>query len=245
MWRTISSPSFADRLQLYLSTGGASANVGSTSTSTGDFSTLLVDINPTYKVSGACSFPNSWTQFTATLPASGSGRLGFRYFVEDGGPGGDNSDFIGIDTLSVVGGSSSIQWAQNSGGLWGDAINWSGAVPGGAGAKVGFLSTPTGLTSAGIVNLNADRTVGQITFDNTNSYTIASGSGGTLTIDDSTDSGGVSPSITINSGSHSITAPISLAGGVTITAASGSSLTIANSVSGSGTLTATVRRFAL
>ncbi|HUN81491.1 MAG TPA: choice-of-anchor J domain-containing protein, partial [Phycisphaerae bacterium] len=80
----------------------ASTNVGSTATSVGDFTTLLLDINPTYTLSG---YPNGWTQYSITLSGIGaptSGRLAFRYFVENGGPSGANSDYIGIDTLAYT-----------------------------------------------------------------------------------------------------------------------------------------------
>ncbi len=88
---------FPDRLQVRLSTSGASVNVGATATSTGDFGTLLLDINPTYQ-NGV--FINVWTQYTITISGLGgptSGRLAFRYFVENAGFSGANSDFIGID----------------------------------------------------------------------------------------------------------------------------------------------------
>src|SRR4029079_4408662 len=97
--RTVDTPTFPDRLQVRMSTNGASTNVGSTATSVGDFTTLLLDINPTYTTTG---YPNAWTQFTVTLSGIGSptqGRLALRYFVENGGPSGANSDYIGIDTL--------------------------------------------------------------------------------------------------------------------------------------------------
>jgi len=89
---------FPDRLQVRMSTNGASVNAGTTNTGVGDFTTLLLDINPTYTATG---YPTAWTQFTINLsglPAGGiSGRLAFRYFVENAGPAGLNSDFIGID----------------------------------------------------------------------------------------------------------------------------------------------------
>jgi hypothetical protein len=92
---------FPDRLQVRMSTNGASVNAGATNTSTGDFSTLLLDINPTYTASG---FPNVWTLHTITmsgLPGPVTGRFAFRYFVENGGPAGANSDYIGVDQVEV------------------------------------------------------------------------------------------------------------------------------------------------
>jgi subtilisin-like proprotein convertase family protein len=96
------SGAFPDRLQVRLSTAGASVNVGTTNASTGDFGTLLLDINPTYTATG---YPTAWTTYTLTmsgLPAAGaSGRLAFRYFVENGGAGA-NSDYIGIDDVTLA-----------------------------------------------------------------------------------------------------------------------------------------------
>ena len=90
-------------LQVAHSTNGTKhPNVGATATSVGDFTTLLLDINPTYTLTG---YPNVWTQFTVTVSGLGSpttGRLAFRYFVENGGPTGANSDYIGIDTVQYT-----------------------------------------------------------------------------------------------------------------------------------------------
>ncbi len=100
--RTVTDVGFADRLQVRLSTNGASTNVGATNTSVGDFTTLLLDINPTYTLT---DYPNTWTQFTITIsgiPTPIQGRVAFRYFVESGGPAGDNSDNIGLDDVEYT-----------------------------------------------------------------------------------------------------------------------------------------------
>lgn len=100
--RTAAPVDFPDRLQVYLSTAGASTNVGSTETSLGDFTTLLKDVNPNLLASGGTSYPTTWTQFTVTIPSSGTGRVAFRYFVTNGGPQGTNGNFIGVDSLNIV-----------------------------------------------------------------------------------------------------------------------------------------------
>lgn len=101
--RIVASPtSFPDRLELRLSTAGAGLNVGTTSTSVGDFTTLLLTVNPTLSSTG---YPGTWTQFTATISGlSGptAGRVAFRYFVTNGGLNGVNSDYIGIDSYSYT-----------------------------------------------------------------------------------------------------------------------------------------------
>jgi PEP-CTERM motif len=89
---------FNDHLEVRLSTNSGSSNVGTTATSVGDFTTLLLTVNPL--LNG--SYPESWTQFTATISGLGapvSGRLAFRYDVADTSV---NADYIGIDTVSVT-----------------------------------------------------------------------------------------------------------------------------------------------
>ena len=95
--RTEAMSTFPDRLQIRMSTNGASTNVGTGAFDVGDFTNLLLDINPTYTIGG---YPETWTQFTVNVtgtPPGTLGRLAFRYFVENGGPDGTRSDYIGID----------------------------------------------------------------------------------------------------------------------------------------------------
>ncbi|GAA4043728.1 T9SS-dependent choice-of-anchor J family protein [Flavobacterium chungnamense] len=93
---------YADRLQLRMSTAGAFTSLPSGgATGLGDFTNLLVDVNPDYDLT---SYPTAWGQYTYTVTGlSGltNVRFAFRYFVEDGGPGGANSDIIGLDTFLV------------------------------------------------------------------------------------------------------------------------------------------------
>jgi hypothetical protein len=101
-WTRRTGSGWEDRLQVRLSTNGGSTDVGATATSVGDFTDLLLDINPTYAPGG---YPTVWTEYTITISGlSGptNGRLAFRYFVENGGPSGANSDYIGIDTVSYT-----------------------------------------------------------------------------------------------------------------------------------------------
>lgn len=105
--RTTTANPFPDRLQVRISLAGASTNVGtgSAETAVGDFTTKILDINSGYQTGGV--YPEVWTEFTLTLTSTQvltptSGRIAFRYFVEMGGPAGDNSNFIGIDTFSYT-----------------------------------------------------------------------------------------------------------------------------------------------
>lgn len=99
--RTAALSSYPDRLELRFSNVGGT-NVGSTATSVGTFTTLLLTVNPTLAAGG---YPESWTQFSATISGlSGptSGSVALRYFVTDGGPFGDNSNYIGVDSFSIT-----------------------------------------------------------------------------------------------------------------------------------------------
>ena len=105
--RTTTNNIYPDRLQVRMSLAGAGTNVGtgSAETAVGTFTTKLLDINEFYATGGA--YPETFTLFTITLtsaqvPTPTSGRIAFRYFVEMGGPTGDNSNLIGIDTFSYT-----------------------------------------------------------------------------------------------------------------------------------------------
>ena len=96
--RTETMSPLTDRLQVRLSTNGASTNVGAGAAAVGDFSTLLLDINSAYTVGG---YPEGWTVQTITLSGLGgatSGRIAFRYLIDDVRVLGN---YIGVDTFSV------------------------------------------------------------------------------------------------------------------------------------------------
>ncbi len=101
--RTVTNNPFPDRLELRLSLAGASTNVGTLATDVGDFTALLLSVNPNLTRPG---YPDVWTQFSVNLsgiPSGATGRFAFRYWVTDGGPLGDNSNYIGIDTVAYSG----------------------------------------------------------------------------------------------------------------------------------------------
>lgn len=101
--RSTVETSFPDRLELRLSTSGTSNNVGAGPQAVGDFTRLLLSINPDLVEGG---YPFAWTQYTIVLselpPQGVSGRVAFRYYVTDGGPMGANSNYIGIDSFWIT-----------------------------------------------------------------------------------------------------------------------------------------------
>jgi hypothetical protein len=100
--RTVDSPFFPDRLEVRMSTAGNSTDVGTTDTSVGDFTTLLLTVNPDLTSSG---YPNTWTQYNLVLSGLATpttGRFAFRYSINDAGPSAGNGDYIGVDTVSYT-----------------------------------------------------------------------------------------------------------------------------------------------
>lgn len=97
--RSVTGSTFPDRLEVRYSTAGASTNVGTLATDVGDFTNLILEINPTLAVGG---YPQVYTQFSfdnTDIVSATTGRVAFRYFVTGAGPTGSNSDYIGIDTF--------------------------------------------------------------------------------------------------------------------------------------------------
>ncbi len=117
---TTPDSAYPDRLQVLMSAAGAGTNVGTTVTSVGTFTTVLLDINPTLAAGG---YPEGWTQYTVTisgLAAPVDGRLAFRYFVTSGGPSGANSNIIGLDNFSYTAAAAVPEpatWAMLAGGF--------------------------------------------------------------------------------------------------------------------------------
>lgn len=106
------------------------------------------------------------------------------------------------------------QWLTNGGGSWNTSGNWLAGIPNGVGASANLLGRlVTAGSSPATVNLDGNKTVGALRFNNTttngvnpNSYVVASGTGGTLTID-----GGASDGlIQVIRGTHTISAPLNI-----------------------------------
>lgn len=101
IWTRKATPDFyPDRLQVRLSQAGDSTDIGATAESVGDFTTLLYDVNPGLVTN---TYPIAWYPLTLTLQGitgTVSGRVAFRYYVANGGPGGLNSDYVGLDSFT-------------------------------------------------------------------------------------------------------------------------------------------------
>lgn len=93
---------YPDRLELRMSSAATHVTPTGGSAGLGSFTTVGVTVNP--GLAGGFVYPQVWTQYSYTvagLSGPTSVKFAFRYFVTSGGPGGANSDLIGIDTFSV------------------------------------------------------------------------------------------------------------------------------------------------
>lgn len=102
---TLSGPTRPDRLQVLLCLGatcGDAGSTGSTPTDLGQYSTVLLDINPD-QTTGV--YPLAWTAQSivlAGLPAgANTGRIAFRFVAPNSGPSGNQGSRVGIDSVVV------------------------------------------------------------------------------------------------------------------------------------------------
>jgi hypothetical protein len=99
--RSYANNYYADRLEIRASITGATINVGNDQFSTGQFTELLYTINPTLDTTFS-AYPLTWKKYTlpvSSVMAGNSGRIAFRYFVENGGADGVNGSTIALDDL--------------------------------------------------------------------------------------------------------------------------------------------------
>ncbi|WP_154223868.1 choice-of-anchor J domain-containing protein [Marinicella rhabdoformis] len=88
---------YPDRLRVMYSSSGNKVP-GDCTNDFGDFSEELLVINPNLTTTG---YPlDSWTEYNVNIP--GNGRVAFVYHVDDAGSNGTNSNYIGIDTVSLI-----------------------------------------------------------------------------------------------------------------------------------------------
>jgi len=137
----------------------------------------------------------------------------------------------GFVTLSIATSGLVASWSVDASGNWTTGGNWSPSEPNAAGDTASFGAA---ITAPRTVTLDANRSIGNITFNNANAYTIAPAAAEVLTVGDGT----ADKTLQVISGSHTIAAGLVLSA-TTITAdiVAGQSLTLSGPISGSATLT--------
>ena len=163
-------------------------------------------------------------QYSGTLGGAGASALnvlntqpGYSYtFSSDGS----------LVKLQIALDSVLTQWNATAGGSWDSAGNWSNGV---AAANYTAQFT-TDLGAPATVTLDGNRFTNGLSFASSATYTIASGSGGSLTLERSTGNVGA----IVAAGDHVISAPVVLNTTLAASLSSATSLTLSGVVSGVG-----------
>jgi autotransporter-associated beta strand protein len=140
-------------------------------------------------------------------------------------------------TITITGQvySGNMVW-NGSSGNYGTDSNWNDASNAGVHVAPGLDAGFTTVDSATFGNTSGSVTVtfngsspslNAVTFNNTGSYALAQGSGGSITL------AGTTPSITAN-GTHAISAPITLAADATMNVTAGSNLAVSGVIGETG-----------
>jgi fibronectin-binding autotransporter adhesin len=137
----------------------------------------------------------------------------------------------GFVTLSIADSGLVASWNVDASGNWTTGANWTPSEPNAAGDTAIFGAA---ITAPRTVTLDANRTIGNISFNNANAYTIAPAATEVLTVGDGT----ADKTLQVVSGSHTIAAGLVLSA-TTVTAdiAAGHSLTLSGPISGTAALT--------
>lgn len=176
----------------------------------------------------ALSAPGTYNllQYSGTVQGSGASALS----VLNAQPGyaytfGTSGGFV---TLQVELDAILSQWSTSGSGSWNTAGSWSNGVPTG-GYTAQFT---TQLAAPATITLDGSRTANGLVFNSANGYTIAPGTGGSLTLD----KGLKNVAVNVDQGNHTISAPLVLSSTIATAVAPASELSISGSVSGPGGL---------
>lgn len=188
-----------------------------------------------FQENSASAFANPGTfnilQFAGSVQGAGASSLsvgnpetGFAYAF---GTSGNNV------TLTITATGVVANWLPTVGGSWSTGTNWSTnpTVPNAVGASARFLAA---LAAPSTVTLDGGKTVGGLSFASNNGYTIAAGSGGSLTF---SNTGSTAAQLNSTVGSHTISAGVQLTSNLTAQIQAGSTVTISGAVGGAGRIT--------
>ena len=129
-------------------------------------------------------------------------------------------------TLRIEYAAGESEWIASGSGAWETAGNWTVAPASAAGTTVRLGDA---ITAPATVTASAPVTLGGMTIDNLNAYTLA---GGGFTFDN----GASAPYLAVARGAHGVSAPLTLAGALSVAPASGAIVTLGGVLGGSGQL---------
>lgn len=164
------------------------------------------------QISGAVSLPNLLSSVAELRILSSGGPSLFGEVI---------NAVLGVDNITAVSPPppGPPEWKLNADGSWNDPANWTTGIPNAVGATANLLGRAQAPVN---IALDANITVGHITFDNANAYTLSPGVGGTLTL--SNDTGAAE--INVLNGSHTIASPLTIASDTNLAVGSGATLNV-------------------
>jgi fibronectin-binding autotransporter adhesin len=139
-------------------------------------------------------------------------------------PAGDSLSYSGGSLEIVSAATSGGTWTQAAGGSWTMGSNWSSNPTAPSSGTVAFPELSS--TSAITVTLDAPQSAGALVFSASEGYVLAPGASGSLTL--GTSAGGA---ITVLVGTHTISAPLVLAGSADVAPVAGTQLIISGNIS--------------
>ncbi len=175
-------------------------------------------------------FGTGETQYTPT---------GFQFYINKST---DSALTVYIDNVQAIGPATVGTWANTGGGSWSTLGNWTGGIPT---LALDTASLTGAIMANSTITLDGNYSVGTLIFDNSSyDYTVAAGTGGTLTLDvggSDQPAPAVSPNHTAyiidSGGTHTISAPVDFNTGTTISVTnSGDALDLTGPISGLGDL---------
>ena len=168
-------------------------------------------------------------QYAGTI--SGSGVSALTVANQQAGKNYTFGQSGGYVTLTIASSGLLANWNVDANGIWTNSANWNPSAPNASGDTATFGSV---ITAPRTVTLDANRTIGNLVFDNANAYTVAPTVGEALTIGDGT----ADKTLQVTTGNHTVATGLVLSA-TTITAdvAAGQSLTLSGPISGTAALT--------
>jgi autotransporter-associated beta strand protein len=144
----------------------------------------------------------------------------------------DSALNVYLDNVQSIGPATIGTWAHTTGGSWSTLGNWTGGIPT---VALDTANLTAAITSNSTITLDGDHSMQALNFQSTNQYTIAPGSGGTLTLD----AGASNISTIVDAGgTHFISAPVDFNTNTSITVNNAAdALTISGNITGIGSLT--------
>ena len=166
-----------------------------------------------------------WAARTDTSASSGRPVVGYADFANSVAAleAGVDANFAIFDNILVETITQSRQkWNNTGGGNWSESGKWDVSIPD---ANTHVADFTTQLAAPSTVTVDSPRTVRSMTFTSTNGYTIAGSNAITMT----SLTTGIFGSLKVNSGSHTVSAPLVLNRPTNINVVnSGSTLTLSN-----------------